>query len=260
MRRYGWAVHENHRRRTSFGAIAEAYDRERPRYPGELFDTVVEKAGTGRAAEIGCGTGIATLPFAERGLEIRAVDPSEEMAAVARRNLAAYPKVRVEVAAYEEWQAPEEPFDLVYCAQAWHWITPEARFEKTASILRPGGFLAVFAHMATGNLAEAQEAYARWWPAKWRDREPAPELEERIRNTVDPMREAYRDVELWKWPWSRRYTAEEYIRLLRTYSDHGTVPEPNRTRLFEAIGEAIERAGGTIERDYLTVLIGARPR
>ena len=27
-----------------------------------------------------------------------------------------------------------------------------------------------------------------------------------------------------------------------------TVPEPNRTRLFEEIGEAIERAGGTIER------------
>lgn len=253
-------MHDNNRRRTSFGVVAEAYDRERPGYPDELIETIVAHAGVGRALEIGCGTGIATRPFAERGLRITAVEPSEQMALVARRNLAEFQNVRVELSDYESWPAPAEPFDLVFCAQAWHWITPEARFEKTPSLLKGDGYLAVFAHMAIENLAEAQEAYARWWPEEWRDAGPAPSTANRIEQTLEPIREHYRDVELFTWPWSRRFTAEEYLRLLGTYSDHSTVPEPNRTRLFDAIAEGIENAGGAIERHYLATLIGARPQ
>ncbi|MHC4848710.1 MAG: hypothetical protein ACYTEG_09680 [Planctomycetota bacterium] len=54
-------MHDNDRRRTSFGAVAEAYDRERARDPDELIETIVAHAGVGRALEIGCGTGIAAI-------------------------------------------------------------------------------------------------------------------------------------------------------------------------------------------------------
>jgi 16S rRNA A1518/A1519 N6-dimethyltransferase RsmA/KsgA/DIM1 with predicted DNA glycosylase/AP lyase activity len=45
--------------------------------------------------EIGCGTGQATVPLAERGSRIVAVELGPAMAAVARRNLARFPAVQV---------------------------------------------------------------------------------------------------------------------------------------------------------------------
>ena len=48
-----------HGRALSFGTVAEAYERFRPAYPAELFDTVITYAGqpVRTALEIGAGTG-----------------------------------------------------------------------------------------------------------------------------------------------------------------------------------------------------------
>lgn len=55
--------------REIFNEAAELYDRVRPGYPPRLFDDLAELAGLGsgsRVLEIGCGTGQATVPLAER--------------------------------------------------------------------------------------------------------------------------------------------------------------------------------------------------
>ncbi len=98
-------VEEAARLRTTFDEDAERYDRARPGYPAAVFDDLAALAGVGpgcRVLEIGCGTGQATVPLAERGCEIVAVELGADLAAVARRRLAGFPKVRVEVAAFEE--------------------------------------------------------------------------------------------------------------------------------------------------------------
>jgi len=89
-----------------------------------------------RVLEIGCGTGQATVPLAERGYRIVAVELGTDMAAVARRNLAAFDAVEVVTAAYEEWPLPGEPFDVVFSATAFHWIDPAVRVSKSADALR----------------------------------------------------------------------------------------------------------------------------
>lgn len=76
----------------TFDEDAELYDRVRPRYPAELLDDLAELAGAGpggRVLEIGCGTGLLTVPLVLRGYHVTAVEPGPRMAAVARRNLAA---------------------------------------------------------------------------------------------------------------------------------------------------------------------------
>ena len=55
--------------RQTFNQAAERYDRARPTYPPALFDDLARLAGIGpgcRVLEIGCGTGQATVPLAER--------------------------------------------------------------------------------------------------------------------------------------------------------------------------------------------------
>src|SRR6266542_3166340 len=139
-------------------------DRARPGYPPALFDELAVPAGVGpgcRVLEIGCGTGQATVPLAERGGQIVAVELGADLARVARRNLARFPDVEVVVAAFEDWPLPTEPFDTVVAATAWHWLAPAVRVAKAAQALRPGRALATISthHIAGGNEAFFVEAH-----------------------------------------------------------------------------------------------------
>src|SRR6266536_5913094 len=128
------------RLRETFNQAAELYYRARPGYPPALFDELAAVAGLGpgcRVLEIGCGTGQATVPLAERGCEIVAVELGADLATVARRNLARFPRVEVVVAAFEDLPLPTEPFDTGVAATAWHWLAPAVRVAKAAQALRP---------------------------------------------------------------------------------------------------------------------------
>jgi protein-L-isoaspartate O-methyltransferase len=75
------------RLRATFDEAAERYDRTRPGYPPAVFDDLAELAGVGpgrRVLEIGPGTGQATVPLAERGCRIVAVELGAGLAAVAQ--------------------------------------------------------------------------------------------------------------------------------------------------------------------------------
>ena len=148
------------RRRATFDQDAGLYDRARPGYPPALFDDLAELTGVGagsRVLEIGPGTGQATLPLAERGCQIMAVELGPDLAAVARRKLARFPGVEIVTAAFEDWPLPAVPFDLVLAATAFHWIDPAARVVKAADALRPGGWLATITthHSSTGHAGPA---------------------------------------------------------------------------------------------------------
>src|SRR5918995_4633622 len=130
---------------TVFGEVAEIYDRVRPGYPDALVDDVIASAPeTPRVLEVGAGTGKATVPLAARALEVVALEPSVEMAAVARRNCARFPRVDVTVSTFEDWPAQREAFQVLVSAQAWHWAAPEVRYRKAHLVLAPGGVLALF--------------------------------------------------------------------------------------------------------------------
>src|ERR1039458_4096462 len=82
---------EGREQRFIFGEVAELYDRARAGYSATLVDDVLSFVGVDsdrlRALEVGAGTGKATVAFAVRGLEILALEPSLEMATVARRRV-----------------------------------------------------------------------------------------------------------------------------------------------------------------------------
>jgi hypothetical protein len=110
------------RSRATFDEAAERYDRARPGYPPAVFDDLAELAGVGpgcRVLEIGCGTGQAAVPLAERGCGIVAVELGAGLAAVARRNLACFPDTRVVVAAFEDWPLPRS-------RSTWWWRRPRS--------------------------------------------------------------------------------------------------------------------------------------
>ena len=254
---------DRQRLRATFNQAADLYDRARPGYPPALFDDLAELAGVGpgcRVLEIGPGTGQATVPLAERGCQIVAVELGAELAAVARRNLARFPQVQVFTAAFEDWPLPAEPFDVVLAATAFHWIDPAVRVSKAADALRPGGVLATVAthHVAGGDqefFVEVQACYERWDPDT-----PAglrlPTAAE-IPTSRDELDRSGRfgPVEFRRYEWEQSYSTASYLEVLLTYSGHRALEPAAQAKLLDCIAGLIDTGyGGRVSKRYLTEL------
>jgi SAM-dependent methyltransferase len=255
-------------RRLTFGSVAELYDRARPSYPEALVGDVLEFAGAGesdRALEVGAGTGKATVLFARRGLAVTALEPSHEMAAVARDNCAAYPNVTIEETDFERWQGAGHEFRLIFSAQAWHWVAPDVRYVAARAALEEGGALAAFWNVpdwGTSDLREELgEAYRRsgraddaddpmnpaappddanWWPAE-------------IADTP-----GFDGAEVRDYPWRADHTTAQYLELLGTHSAFLILDQAQQHRVVTEIAGAIDAAGGAFRMSYVTRLCLAR--
>jgi SAM-dependent methyltransferase len=252
--------------RFTFDRVAELYDQKRPTYPPALFDDLVALSGVperGHVLEIGPGTGQATLPMAQRGYRITAVELGENLARVARRNLAAFPDVDVQVWEFEDWPLPDEPFDLVMAVTSFHWLDPDVALPKTAAALRPGGALALTTggHVAGSPddefFHDAQVCYEAHMPGT------PPGL--RLTHPDDmplaapPSIDAsglFGPPQFRRYLWLRDFTTDTYIDELNTYSSHIALPDEDRTALLACIRSLLdERYKGRITKAYLTDLV-----
>ncbi len=142
------------RLKNSFRKISLVYDEVRPDYPSELIEMIIAFShlpSNGRVLEIGTGTGKATKKFAEKGYQITALDISEELLSIAKTNLSLYPNVQYLVSSFEDAKVMNGEFDLVFAAQAFHWIDPSIGFVKAHSCLKEGGYLALFSNFQEKN-------------------------------------------------------------------------------------------------------------
>ncbi|MBW4593112.1 MAG: class I SAM-dependent methyltransferase [Brasilonema angustatum HA4187-MV1] len=251
--------------RTTFDRVALLYDQARPGYPEELFDAVVSVSGIppdGRILEIGCGTGLATVPFARRGYRLLCIELGENLAAVARHKLAAYPLVKVQTGAFEDWSPQTGAFDLVIAATAFHWLDPKIAYQKTAQALRVGGTIALFwnvhVHSDTsqGFFEALQSVYLYFAPSLTKDDYKLLHANEVPDKTGEIEQTGLFDkVTVCKYLWDAAYDAASYIDLLNTYSNHIDLDSSKRERLFHEIVELIDtKFNGHITMRYLTTL------
>jgi SAM-dependent methyltransferase len=254
---------DRERLRATFTGDAELYHRARPGYPAAIFADLAELTGAGpgcRVLEIGCGTGQATRPLAEMGCEITAVELGAEMAAVARRELARFPGVRVVNATFEEWPLPAEPYDLVIAATSFHWIDPAVRLVKAAEALRPGGSLAIVGteHVAGGTepfFVDAQRCYERFDPATPPGLRLTPAAGIPVNTAELEAPGLFGPVARRRHEWEITYPTGDYIAVLSTYSNHRDLPADALSGLLGCIARLIDtRYGGRITKNHLIEL------
>jgi SAM-dependent methyltransferase len=246
--------------RLIFGEVAELYDKARPTYPPELIDHLVQLAGRGgRALDVGCGTGKATVLLAERGLSGVGLEPDSEMATIARRNLAPFPQWSVATGDFEDYDPGLGLFDLVTSAQAWHWLDPQRRFQQAARLLRSGGWLALFWNRTADDSSavrhDVDAVYTELFPGLSHHgtltagRPPA----------GSPPPDVGFEVPTWRvFPWVRRYTASEWTDLAQTHSDHRMLGADQRRLLLDRLSAVIDTYGGSYDHPYNCWLWTAR--
>ena len=254
------------RRRESFDEAAEDYNRWRAGYPEEVVEDLLSCAhieSSGRILEVGCGTGQLSVPLANRGIDLVAVEAGPNLAALARQNLARFPNARVETAAFEDWPLPPEPFDAVVVANAFHWLDPDARFSKSARGLRLGGYLTIgHAHHVRGGTPgffdESQRYYRKWGlsddpffqiPSGSEAPIMYPELDGRPEFGV---------VQRHRFEILRQHDTESYVGWLKTDSLVATLGHDARDGFLNDIANLIEtKFKGTVSRNFLYEIISA---
>ena len=266
-----------------FDTMADEYDRHRPGYPDELIDLACRTAGLTAGdpvLEIGCGTGQLTRSLVARELHVTAVEPGENMIAIAGRTSAGVQFVKQR---FEDARLTA-PFPAAFCASAFHWIDPDVSWRKVAASLAPGGLLALIqwcgvrddqtaadADALMAALAAAAPEIAEGWP-------PLRDLET-IATGVEDRRGNVSDV--WAWvagqPVARPYagalfdeaqisvvpslieqTADELAALFRTTSLCHRLAPAQRHALQRENAAIEERLGRPIRSSMLAVLVTAR--
>ncbi|MFA1540505.1 class I SAM-dependent methyltransferase [Actinomadura monticuli] len=259
------------RLRVTFDRAAAIYQDARPDYPAGLYSDLLAVTGLetpGNLLEVGCGPGKATLPLARMGFRITAVELGDALAAEARHRLADFVGVSVITSSFEDWRPPTGAlFDLVYAATAWKWVDPQVKYAKAAALLAQGGHLAVWdaTHAFPPGFdpffTDIQQVYDEIgegdggpWPP------PAPEEQTDPNAGEFEASGHFTVVGARRYLWALRYTADQYIVLLQTFSGHIAMEPSIREHLYREIRHRLAaRPDGLLTRHWSAVLtIGRR--
>jgi len=258
---------ESGRRRESFDFVAEYYNLYRSLYPQEVVDTVIALSNLhngSRVLEIGCGTGQLSVPLAQHGIDLLAIELGPHLAALARRNLKRFPNVQVEASSFEEWPLPSQKFDAVVSASAFHWLDPDVRFSKSAEALHPGGFLTILhVHHVRGGtpgfFADTQPYYMKWGLSDDLSfQPPAPDNVPTMYPELDQLPE-FRSVERHQFEIPMSHSTASYIGWLHTDSLVTSLNDKSRRGFLQDIDRLIEsKYNGEVVRNYVYEVIVAQ--
>jgi len=267
QKRTGW----ERERRVHFDEIAEEYDKIRWDYPDELFADALDyceksnaSATCKKAIEIGAGTGKATKPFLDAGYNITAIEMGENMTRFLLNKYSAYKEFQVITSTFEEIELKDDSYDIIYAASAFHWVDAKIGCPKVFRLLKKGGAFVLFRSNWNSHddekLAKAiQEIYEKHYYSYYdiNDRDDKPkkislEILQRPSEIYKGFRfesmeqYGFEDVEMKVYDKSHTYDADDYIKLLDTFSDHRALPEENKQALYAQVKNTIEKHGGRI--------------
>lgn len=256
------------KRNESFDEMAQLYDQVRPSYPEKLIEDIIVKAGIkpeDKLLEIGAGTGKATVQLAKAGFRIHCIELGQNLADILKDKCVNYPNVTVDVGSFEEWEPEEEKScDLIYCAQAFHWIDPKIKFNKCYDLLKDGGHIALFWYQGSGGvtkLGEEIDAVIRKYVPDY----PEDEVEKDSYTETMEMRKSeilqsglFKDLEVFEYPWESTLSMEMYLKALNSYSKFAIIESDIKSKLNKEIAEAINRHDGIVNSKLVYSLYIAR--
>lgn len=262
--------------RLTFNSDPDSYDRLRPTYSNELFKDLIDFSRLDNkmeALEIGIGTGQATTPILETGCNVTAIEIGDQLAKFAREKFSNYSNLNVINQDFEKVNLEENTYDLIYSASAFHWIPLEAGLTKVLKLLKSGGVFAWFSiqplpakeHRHIND--EIQKVYCKY-SEYFGDNKAKKDLErmnrdigKKLTSRIDDLKNySFTDIYDETYYGSRTFKAEDYAKLISTYSDHKSIPSKTRTIFLEEIVETINKCGGEFTLSDTIILCMGRKK
>jgi SAM-dependent methyltransferase len=236
-------------RADSFGSVALAYDRFRPRYPDDVVDAIAALAAGGPVLDVGAGTGHLAEQLAARALDVFAVEPDADMAAVARGK-----GITVAEATAESWDPAARTFSLVTFANSWHWVDVDVVLPRVRQMIAPQGHLVLLWH-ATVPAGPAKERIDAVYASSEMPTITGPSA---TTSVSDRLRAAGWILTDHTVSTERHLTTEARLDTAFTFSNHIVLEPSAAQRLRESLTEAIGPDGLTVTAH--TYWIDATPR
>lgn len=238
----------------TFDRNASRYRKFRPDYPSCIADDIIWVTGISAGCqilEIGCGAGQATKLFTRLNPVQTCIDPGRNLLAECKDSCAGVPGYSFVCSTFEDFPA-DSPFDLIYAATCFHWITKGVRFSKAAQFLKAGGHLAIFTDRHTkgteGFFLEAQSIYSTVAPELDRKPPEVPDDGDTEGSSFSLVFESDYDRDI-------SYSSQEYIGLLSTFSGHSALGQKRLNMLCKQLQDLIEKQyGGNITKTLTTKL------
>ncbi|MFF3126469.1 class I SAM-dependent methyltransferase [Streptomyces sp. NPDC057908] len=227
-----------------FNEVPELYDRVRPGYPDKLFADLVTVTGMDERSsvlEVGFGTGQAMRSLAALGCSVTAIEPGEEMAALARQRMTTFGNVEVETSTFEEWDDRGGRFDVLVAASSWHWVAPSIGWQRAHDVLCPGGWMALLGNVVVRRPGE-------------------PEVYAETADLVGGPGGLFGPTIVRWYPTVQWFNGDGFADHLRSLSLYRRLDRDVREPLLDAVAERIRtRMGDRASRRYLSVLcVGQR--
>ena len=239
-----------------------AYRWSRPRYPQSLVAQVLAQAQlsgqiSGQISdqisepssllEIGCGPGIATESFAEKGLRIVAIEPSKAACELAKKSCSNSESVTIINSTFEQYDLNKQQYDAVLAATSFHWVSPDIACAKSAAALKPGGSLILL--WATPPQPDAalseqlQPIYDRYdlsdlSEGQQRSRTYYQQSFEHLASIVNQSG-FFQPSSVTIETHHSTYSIEKYLALLSTLSPYIAIEEQKRESLLVALGDRL---------------------
>lgn len=241
----------------TFDTVASAYEKLRPGYVKALYQALFDYMPIdehSQVVEVGSGAGQATEPILRTGCQLTAVEYGEEFSKLLRNKFREYPNLSVITGRFEETEFEDDTYALVFSASAFHWVPEEIGYRKVFSMLKSGGTFARFAnhpYRDKGNPALSQrinELYEKYYDVFYNKKSGKPtEYSEQQAKDRALIAEKYgfTDIRYNLFYRTRKFSAQEYVALLGTYSDHIAMDDAIRKEFFKEIEKAINQYGGT---------------
>ncbi len=237
-------------RKVWYTPVVEAYDRGRPRYPEALIQRAMEAAhlcADSTILEVGGGSGIATIHFAQLGCAIDVVEPNPAFSQVAERRLAAFPKVQLFQQSFEEWQVKPQAYEIVLAANAWHWISSDIKYVKASQTLRADGSLVLLwnltlepSHEMYQVLNQVYQAYAPASAPEYEGREKQAEIVAGLGKSVGDSG-LFEPPSTELIPCEQTYSVDRYLDYLSSGSQYVALESQVRANLFSGLRSALEQ-------------------
>jgi SAM-dependent methyltransferase len=222
-------------RASSFGSVAEAYDRYRPGPPLSAVEWIL-RSPCQTAADLGAGTGALTRVLATLAQRVVAVEPDARMLDVLTRRSPEASAVR---SMAEQLPIRAGTLDAATVSSAWHWMDPDRTVAELGRVLRPGGVLGVIWNGADRSIDWVAELLGT------RDPSPGDRRDRASRHRFElPSGSPFADLDSCTITWTKPMTREELVGLAGTYSSLITMPPDQRERELARIRAVTEAVVG----------------
>lgn len=127
-----------------YTTLAESY-LKRPAYAEDAISTMLAHAGIqegARICDVGAGTAHLTIPLAQRGYHVMAVEPNDAMREQGIKRTAAFSNVNWHEGTGEASGQPDSHFDLVTFGSSFNVVDRQAALREARRILVANGWMA----------------------------------------------------------------------------------------------------------------------